>query len=1063
MSRLVAAVLLCCATVAVALHSGEPSVQNIEDVSRVLVPGDVTVVALKAHESVTFKLACPADDAPRAAVISFPGVAGHVTAFVATETVPTATSHLWQALASAVKPLIIAQNDPNWPEAGVFYLSLVSGNHHSKASIVLSCVTEDMSDSVFLMKNAHDTELIEAHKSNPDNQLTQLGGPRDITQLANGIAKFNSLFRGQIAYYSFNVSTAGCNLTLSVTPLFGDPDLYVSTTNQNPNPNDPSTYQNKSRHSGFDQLVFVNAPLANYYIGVYAFTLFTHYSVVALCTCPSAPSFVTLNDGEPQAGNADRASYALFQFSMPAGADTLEVRVTARSGDPDVYIRRDGQIPTTSNFQWASRSWGADLITITASDPNFCNNCVYNIAIFGFVASTFDLTATSSVATTTLQDGVPVQGTAAASMYTYFMLTWPRNETANSTLSIAVTPLEGDPDVYIACSPHPSRDSYLWKGERWLSDIVVIASSDANLCPNDLYYIAVYAANNEVTSFTITASFDEPTELAEGTPVSGELSQLEQSFYVFTPSGSVATISLLPVEGRVNLYVSCNQIPVATNDSSYQASVLWYRGARPLTFDLSNYTACAGQSTLFVSVVGITAGNNSFALTATSAQSGRTRLEDGVPYVAQVDARKWTYFSFYNPQASGQANLMITLTRITGDPDLFVCYPASTRPHDLCNDTNYDAQSRKFGSDQVSVAAADTGLYTIGVVGFVASRFTLLATLQGITPNPVDLSDGIAQAGLVHRGQYAYYQYDRDHLSGDLHITVTAIGSVSLFVSTVGLPSYLNYQWSGVSEIVIPDAPVNTYYIAVYGFADATFSITATDRGSAQVTLTEGIPYADFIAPASNYSYYDFFLDDPTQTVVFTVTPLNHCDPDLYISTDPFANTSNHKWVANSPSGDVITIAPGSPNACTTACTYYVGVLCFTGNCSFTVTAAYSSAQNDTAIVLVVGVPQFGIVGGDAGTHNYYIFNSLPFSTSDLKLSFLPSSGVGLSAYVSANTLPTESSHTWSEVATTPNAAVLLIPHSDPNRCYGPNCTYFIGLVATNNVATNFTLTAQLR
>ncbi len=76
-------------------------------------------------------------------------------------------------------------------------------------------------------------------------------------------------------------------------------------------------------------------------------------------------------------------------------------------------------------------------------------------------------------------------------------------------------------------------------------------------------------------------------------------------------------------------------------------------------------------------------------------------------------------------------HLRVVLTAFAGDPDLYMSR-ASSDPSALPNQTSYEWASTLFRGDTITVPTSDPRLcsctYIIGVFGFSASSFSLLAT-----------------------------------------------------------------------------------------------------------------------------------------------------------------------------------------------------------------------------------------------------------------------------------------------------------------------------------------------
>jgi hypothetical protein len=85
---------------------------------------------------------------------------------------------------------------------------------------------------------------------------------------------------------------------------------------------------------------------------------------------------------------------------------------------------------------------------------------------------------------------------------------------------ITVTPLSGDPDMYVSTTPNPIRGNSTWRASSMGSDTVQITPTDVNACTAPCrYYIGVTGFASQAT-YTIRASSNVtmPTILTPGLP-----------------------------------------------------------------------------------------------------------------------------------------------------------------------------------------------------------------------------------------------------------------------------------------------------------------------------------------------------------------------------------------------------------------------------------------------------------------------------------------------------------------------------------------------------------------
>jgi hypothetical protein len=155
--------------------------------------------------------------------------------------------------------------------------------------------------------------------------------------LRDGIAQEDHVDQTRNRYYSFELGTANCSVTFSITPFNGDPDLYISR-------DDPRPDENHNEKSavvyGADTIVYDSpAPVGQYYIGVRGY-ISSLYTIVASTVCTgSEPTddFIQLQDGTPQNGQLFEGKFRYYKIRI-TNMTALSISVTRRSGDPDLYV-----------------------------------------------------------------------------------------------------------------------------------------------------------------------------------------------------------------------------------------------------------------------------------------------------------------------------------------------------------------------------------------------------------------------------------------------------------------------------------------------------------------------------------------------------------------------------------------------------------------------------------------------------------------------------------------------------------------------------------------------------
>jgi hypothetical protein len=93
-----------------------------------------------------------------------------------------------------------------------------------------------------------------------------------------------------------------------------------------------------SCQTGSDSIVYRNAAVGSYYIGINAFGVSASYVVLAHLDCPSRNSAVILTDGQPINGHVDRGTSRFYNITLSDLSRDLTISCTRRSGDPDMCV-----------------------------------------------------------------------------------------------------------------------------------------------------------------------------------------------------------------------------------------------------------------------------------------------------------------------------------------------------------------------------------------------------------------------------------------------------------------------------------------------------------------------------------------------------------------------------------------------------------------------------------------------------------------------------------------------------------------------------------------------------
>lgn len=749
------------------------------------------------------------------------------------------------------------------------------------------------------------------------------------------------------------------------------------------------------------------------YFSVYGFG-----SASTLMISLTGDSPVTLADGAPQEASVAPHARKLFWFHTGGSSQDITITATPITGSLEIFVSpgKDSD-PRRGHAVWTSSTsaFSENSVTLYHTDSHFLHTPgVYEIAVRGgALGSNFSITATHSNSILSLRDGIPIEEAVGSGEYEYFMIPV---ENASHPLVLDLTPFSGDPDLFVKCtvnatgddSGSPSRKHYTWRARTWGRDTLTIPYSETHCAKGKkeggTFYIAVYGFRN--STFMLTASVNPEVKIAlqQGVPQYGLVTANEYRRYrVFVPDEPNArvTLTLTPRYGDPDLFARMNGLKPWATFGQYDYRSRVASGSDVIRIQPGDRNYCRGCWAR-VAVYGYR--TSAYTIT-TSTDHSIVSLQDGVPVQERLQARQYEFFSFF--VEPGNKEMVVTVTPVVGDPDLFMSRTVQ-RP----NMSHHTWHSSHWGEDFIVVQGADLvpGNYYISVYAFSNSSFTVQAhvtthyneTLQLLVP-------GVPQVGTVTHLEMNYYSIPVGRQPPDkLTISFAArSGLATLYVTTcTGVPPEdcwdqlptRNSKWSDSDSIEIRSSdPMAcsggeshcSYVVGVYGNRDADYTLTSS-TGTDEITLQDGVPSSG-IVDKGEYKYYHYTLVE-NKDVTVTVTP-RAGDPDVYITscrrtaagtvpddciTKPNKTKTGHRWQHARMGTEVLTLPHGAMDCDVAAghgCDIYFGVFGYT-NSSYSIMVKLHSAE---ASRLIAGQPQQGEVENKVWVY-YELIIAKPFA-----------------------------------------------------------------------------------
>lgn len=781
--------------------------------------------------------------------------------------------------------------------------------------------------------------------------------------------------QGQWEHYRYSDYDGAGDLAFIVTSYSGDVMLFVSTSEQLLNytltaPTPAVPWLSDNNGTALELITIAHgdpnrctAP-CNYYVAVYG-KMLSAFNIRASANYEF--DVAPLVDGVPQGGTAQFHAFRYFKLTVPPSTTDVDIVLSNIRGrsyflvnneviNGSVALPKLGPV-TFINYRWSSwSSSSGGHVTINSHDAQFAPGDyvigVFGSSILGSGVSSFLLSATTNLAVITLLDGMAMQDNVAPQMYEYFTIAVTE---PGVDLNIVLTPFVGDPDIYVSVSPNrrPSREAgqYDWFSSSASNDYITVQNAWAqcaqrNSTTNGMcyFYIAVYGFTN--SSFSILAQMNRgaghPTLLSDGVPQDGFVNRTQYNYYhLQVPAGNgntSLTITLTPTFGDADLYILLvppggradgATIPgIRTYDYRSQA----WTGSDIISINPRDPAYC-GNCDVVIAVYGYTA-SSAYTIVASS-NTGPIRLRNGFAQQQSVAQGTYVYFTLGVDQPD--ADISLTLTALSGDPDMYVRVVTDpTQPGQLPSSQLFTWRSFQFGNDFLQIDHRDPDFcyhctYTIGVFGYSDSQFSILATVDVSTV--VSLSLGIPQNGVISQGGWKYYSAVLLNDLESLVITVTPLnGNPDLYVvpGLDTLPNMTNAVWrsnaggaGSLDTVTIPaPAPSQFYIIGVYGVTDSEYSLT-TSVTEHWILLQTGVPQRHFV----EYQMMEYFIFAPRQPscdISINVVSLNG-DPDVFVSMTALPQCTpvdmysthcrNFTWAMTNFRSDVVNISHSSPCA----------------------------------------------------------------------------------------------------------------------------------------------------
>ena len=839
----------------------------------------------------------------------------------------------------------------------------------------------------------------------------------------------------------------------------------------------------------------------------------SYYSIAVYGKKPSAYLLIVTNSnsdsiamvpGLPYIGMVRHKEFEYFTITISPQQE-LQIHLSAATGNPDIYAKQcnssciftEAEVLAPANGTlYSNNTYGLEELSISAAGN-------YTIGIYGASAESSDYSIVGIVDNTEilLMAGKPHTGMIAESGYRYYK--YHLSRVSASEVYFIVTPISGNPDLYVSQTSAPSTTVY--DSSSALSglevDSITYKKGRDFITLNSTYHLAVYSS--QPSRFTIVVKEIHPSgnttiQLYPGIPQKDTLYNtcMQHRLYFFPIHYTEATrqtirVTLSPITGKFLLYAT-NRI----ENIDFVKHIFWYYWqANSSSTELVNtivvpptnpYYLMNSNYALLVKVANFSSDASATYSIVLQLGNGTTILADNFPFIDIVPSETYNYYTY--PVTLGRESIFVVLTAYTGRPKLYISvnntHP-SAEMHQFASDRNGSDEIRIEWEDlrencpgiqeeyhhgdpthcsiYISVYAPQAAVYSLTV----HARKTIISML------PVPST----QVSLISAGTKYYYSYvtsDRSLLinvqpsAGDVKVFAKLYTSMQDDVYNIPMPNstfsdfesqvyMLHTERIKIDSTMMMQACQNNCIVAVsvdcVGECEFIISMTQDEM----VALVDGVAFLGSVGQ-DNFTYFTYYCNREDQDFIIMLSPISSGDPDMYVrkSLDLLPTQTDYDWKAQTWKSETLVISRNDSKIAGIGIkgTYIIGVFGF-DPCSFTIRVT----QNPKTVKkLVSGIPEHGTV--EQGTMQFYYYQSS--MKNDILITITPISG---KAIIYANTqelysdelyekLPTISSYIWSSLSS-PSQHSLLIPSDCPSFCV--SCNIVIGVYGDSNCTYSLT------
>ncbi|OMJ79042.1 hypothetical protein SteCoe_21026 [Stentor coeruleus] len=948
-----------------------------------------------------------------------------------------------------------------------------------------------------------------------DFKIIALENDDSIIRLQASVPQKDIISRGNYKYYKVYKDKYSESLSISLTVFRGDADILISFSSSpilsdfdyySPNIGNDNILISKNdffKHSFTEGYIFIS---------IYGAT----ESVFSLTATFIGLNGIKLTKGIPHEGHVQSSKIVNFYYIINENDQNITIYLTTLQGNPDLYVKYCekkcnldlSEIEKESGLYSNKGSLPLESLDFTTKNSPCPINatCMFAIAVYGKIESIFSILLSTQDTDILLQEGHS------------FIISSPFQDQKNfiyvvhnssvSEVSFIITPLHGDPDLYVSSLSKPSETSFEKASVNYGTSLEIV-NYTKGLEKESLqgkYYISVL--NNEGVYYSIIAKEMVPGKnsslhLYSGHPQKDTVyNQTQQNFRIYNFNIPKAhdlkpsiKIALTVISGKFAFYVanSPNSFNWDTEDFAYNWFAEAHTGDPNIILTISPtdpFYIVDSSYLILVTAIKFAPDSTASYLIQYIIGNDILMLSEDSSISGHVDENSYSFYAF--PIHFLHEDLTISLTVSSGDPDLYINFDNSNpRP---CKD-NYVVKSSNFGSEIITLLWEDqlsskcpnlknngqnNGCYVyISVYAIFASSYSI--RVHPSSKIPKFIASGSSVFGSLAQSEYDFYYGFFDPFNSIIVVLASSQGNSDLYVNIVDKKSLDD----DMSKWIRPTEKNYLYYsntMMTDEIEIKSFELHAlcSDICAALISVKCETLNCEFVVDVSQeelsliiegqaksgvvgmgFKYYFYFCDKETEDLLIVLTTMSSCSPGLYMTKSKTSKPTreNYTWKSTSGQSESILITPEDEflNGKTMKGTYIIGVTSEKEACSYTLTITNHAIP---VIILSSGVPQQGFISKHE--LNYYAFyNTL---SEDIVINLTPNSG---SPYLLINThndlqgefysdLPQLDKYKWNSNFASDKYSLTILT---TDKGYCNFCYYLIGISSENS--SNYVINAR--